>query len=301
MKPTLLIMAAGLGSRFGGIKQLAALGPNGEIIMDYSIHDAIAAGFGRIVIVLRRDIEREFHDRIGSRIESVCARTGVELRYAFQSLDDVPFPVPEGRTRPWGTGQAVLCAGEYLNGPFGVVNADDYYGKDAFFKLCGFLNETSGTDFCMVSYALGNTLSDNGGVTRGVCTCENGMLRDIAETREIVKSGRGAAANGRRLSLDTPVSMNMWGLTQAYLPLLEEGFDAFFRGISDPLKDEFILPEHIGTLLAEGRVSVRVLETDAVWYGVTYKEDSETVAGAIRRLVAKGIYRADLYSDLKGE
>ncbi|MBQ9859962.1 MAG: nucleotidyltransferase [Clostridia bacterium] len=304
MKTTLLIMAAGIGSRFGGgIKQLAPVGPNGEIIMDYSIHDAIKAGFNKIVFIIRKDIEADFREVIGDRIEKVCAAHGVEVGYAFQSLDKLPagYSVPEGRTKPWGTGQAVLVAKDLLQEPFAVLNADDYYGKVAFKELHDFLvSDATDKDFCMAGFLLKNTLSDNGGVTRGLCRANaEGYLTDVVETGDIVKTADGAASGDEAIDPDTPVSMNMWGLTPGYLSLLEEGFNEFLSGIeSNPLKAEYLLPIHIGGLLRANRITVKVLPTPDKWFGVTYKEDKELVINNFKKLIDAGEYAADLFSDL---
>ncbi len=304
MKTTLLIMAAGIGSRFGGgIKQLAPVGPGGEIIMDYSIHDAIRAGFNKIVFIIRKDIEKDFREVIGDRIEAMCREKNVEVDYAFQSLDKLPagFAVPEGRTKPWGTGQAVLVAKDLINEPFAVINADDYYGKVAFEKLHEFLvSKAADTAYCMAGFLLKNTLSDNGGVTRGVCQVNaEGYLTDVVETSDIVKTATGAAVGDRPIDPDSNVSMNMWGLTPGYMTLLEEGFTKFLSGIQgNELKAEYLLPIHIGELLRDGRVSVQVLPTPDKWFGVTYKEDKDLVIESFKKLIEDGEYALDLFSDL---
>ena len=308
MKTALLIMAAGIGSRFGGgIKQLEPVGVHDEIIMDYSIHDAIAAGFNKIIFVIRRDIEQDFRERVGTRVEALCRRLGVEVAYAFQSLEAVPAgcAVPEGRTKPWGTGQAVLAARDVIREPFAVINADDYYGKQAFRKIHDYLVEGH-TACCMAGFILKNTLSDNGGVTRGICRVENGMLTEVVETKNIVKIPGGAAVEGREIDADSFVSMNMWGFPAregekpAYLDVLETDFLRFFRECvpENPLKAEYLLPIHIGGLLQEGKIAVTVLETEDKWFGVTYREDKEEVVQSFRRLIDSGVYARDLYSDL---
>lgn len=305
MKTTLLIMAAGIGSRYGGgIKQLAQVDGSGHIIMDYSVHDAIEAGFNKIVFIIRRDIEADFREVIGSRIEAVCAGHGVEVAYAFQALTDLPggFSLPEGRTKPWGTGQAVLAAKDVISEPFAVINADDYYGKEAFRKIHDFLVSDAGENrFCMAGFILKNTLSDNGGVTRGICRVDgSGCLTDVVETHNILKTPTGAQANGTSLDVEAFVSMNMWGLTPAFLKTLEDEFRAFLEtaAVKDPLKAEYLLPVLIGRLVRDGAVSVRVLQTGDAWFGVTYQEDKEQVAQSFRELIDAGIYREDLYSDL---
>lgn len=304
MKTTLLIMAAGIGSRFGGgIKQLAPVGPNGEIIMDYSIHDAIKAGFNKIVFIIRRDIEADFKEVIGDRIEKLCSELGVEVDYAFQSLDNIPegAKIPEGRKKPWGTGQAVLVAKDLISEPFAVINADDYYGKEAFVKLHNFLtSEIKPNGFCMAGFVLKNTLSDNGGVTRGVCKMdENEYLTDVVETHDIVKTADGAETNGNKIDVESLVSMNMWGLAPEYMGMLETGFVDFFKTVdTNPLKAEYLLPIHIGQLLEEEKITVKVLSTPDKWFGVTYQEDKDFVIESFKKLIADGVYSADLFSDL---
>ena len=305
MKTTLLIMAAGIGSRFGGgIKQLTPVDASGHIIMDYSIHDAIEAGFNKIVFILRRDIEADFKEIIGHRIETVCRTCNVEVDYAFQSLNTVPvgIEVPQGRVKPWGTGQAVLSARQFIQEPFAVINADDYYGKEAFKRIHDFLvSEAVGNRFCMAGFALKNTLSDYGGVTRGICRINaDGYLTDITETSNIVKTAAGAAANGTPVAADALVSMNMWGLTPEFMEILDVGFRVFFETLvkQDPLKAEFLLPVFIGYLLQEHAVSVKVLATKDKWFGVTYQEDKKPVATNFLELTRAGVYQEDLYSDL---
>lgn len=305
-RTTLVIMAAGIGSRFGGgIKQLAPVGPCGEIIMDYSIHDAIEAGFDKIVFIIRRDIEKDFHEVIGNRIEAVCKKKGVEVAYTFQSLEDLPegYAVPAGRTKPWGTGQAVLCCKDIVKEPFAVINADDYYGKEAFVKLYDFLQEYSPEEpyrFCMAGFILKNTLSDNGGVTRGICRVDEAdFLEDVVETHDIRKTDQGAAVNGTPIDAQSHVSMNMWGLTPEFMKLLEQGFTEFFRNIAgNELKAEYLLPTYIGQLLRDGKVTVKMLETTDKWFGVTYQEDKPAVIESFKKLIADGVYNKNLFSDM---
>lgn len=300
METTLLIMAAGIGSRFGGgIKQLEPVDGGRHIIMDYSIHDAIEAGFNHVVFVIRKDIEAEFREVIGDRIAAVCAAKGVTVDYAFQDLHDIPGQFPEGRTKPWGTGQAVLAAKQVLKTPFVVINADDYYGKEGLRALHGHL--VSGGGDCMAGFVLRNTLSDNGGVTRGICKMdEKSCLTQVTETKNILKTAAGAQADGVELDLDSLVSMNMWGLTLDFLQVLEQGFAEFFEKEvpANPLKAEYLIPTFIGELLSQNKISVKVLKTNDAWYGMTYKEDVPAVKESFARMLAEGIYRADLFSDL---
>ena len=311
MKTTLVIMAAGIGSRFGGgIKQLAPVGLHGEIIMDYSIHDAMEAGFDKIIFIIRKDIEEAFREAIGERIEKICAKQGVEVAYAYQDRDDLPAGVtcPAERTKPWGTGQAVLACREILHEPFAVINADDYYGKEAFVKLHDFLTqyttEQAGA-LCMAGFILKNTLSDNGSVTRGICeTNADGYLTAVHETSNIVKVPDGAAVDedGTRtpVNAEAYVSMNMWGLTPEFMKCLEDGFVEFFENTPADklLKAEYLLPIYIDELLQKGKVSVKVLDSHDKWFGVTYKEDKESVMVAFKKLIADGVYREDLFGDL---
>lgn len=300
METTLLIMAAGIGSRFGGgIKQLEPVDGGRHIIMDYSIHDAIEAGFNHVVFVIRKDIEAEFREVIGDRIAAVCAAKGVTVDYAFQDLHDIPGQFPEGRTKPWGTGQAVLAAKQVLKTPFVVINADDYYGKEGLRALHGRL--VSGGGDCMAGFVLRNTLSDNGGVTRGICKMdEKSCLTQVTETKNILKTAAGAQADGVELDLDSLVSMNMWGLTLDFLQVLEQGFAEFFEKEvpTNPLKAEYLIPTFIGELLSQNKISVKVLKTNDAWYGMTYKEDVPAVKESFARMLAEGIYQADLFSDL---
>ncbi len=311
MKTALVIMAAGIGSRFGGgIKQLEPVGPNGEIIMDYSIHDAVEAGFDKIVFIIRRDIEADFREAIGNRMEQLCALKGVEIAYAFQEMDDLPegITVPEGRKKPWGTGQAVLACREIIKEPFAVINADDYYGKEAFVRLHDFLQgytPDKAAEFCMAGFILKNTLSENGGVTRGVCQLDaDEYLTGVHETSNIVKTADGAAIeeeNGLRpIDPMSYVSMNMWGLTPEFIQMLEKGFVEFFEKIDgNEEKAEYLLPIYIDELLQAGKVSVKVLETADKWFGVTYKEDKPVVVESFQNLIKTGVYEQDLFADWK--
>lgn len=310
MKTTLLIMAAGIGSRFGGgIKQLEPVGLNDEIIMDYSVHDAIAAGFNKLIFVIRKDIEADFRERIGDRIEVLCKRLNVEVHYAFQDMQDIPagFTVPADRKKPWGTGQAVLAAKELLTEPFIVINADDYYGKKAYKELYDWLQRPHAeTAVAMAGFILGNTLSESGGVTRGVCKLEGTRVTDVVETKNIVKTAQGAEADGKPLDLQNLVSMNMWafpgkqGETPWFVKVLEASFADFFREDvpANPQKAEYLLPTLIGALLRQDKCTVEVLPTDDKWFGVTYKEDKPAVVQSFRALIAQGAYQANLYGDM---
>ncbi|MCC8080695.1 MAG: nucleotidyltransferase [Lachnospiraceae bacterium] len=297
-KITLVIMAAGIGSRFGqGIKQLTPVGPGGEIIMDYSIHDALEAGFNKIVFIIRRDLEKDFREIIGNRIEKLC-----EVEYAFQELDDLPegFTVPEGRTKPWGTGQAVLTCRGLIQEPFAVINADDYYGKEGFVKLHDYLTAHASDQYhyCMAGFVLKNTLSDNGGVTRGVCRVdENNYLTDIVETYHIVKCPEGAMIETTQelIDVDSHVSMNMWGLTPEFLDVLEDGFREFLTGLTpDDVKAEYLLPSVIDQMLKKGQADVTMLETNDKWFGVTYAADKQSVIQSFEELIESGVYTSPL-------
>ena len=306
MKATLVIMAAGIGSRFGGgIKQLEPVGPGGEIIMDYSIHDALEAGFEKVVFIIRKDLEKDFKEVIGNRIERIA-----EVAYAYQELADLPegFTLPEGRTKPWGTGQAVLSIKGLVDGPFAVINSDDYYGKECFKNMHRYMTEEMDTerkiyDICMSGFILANTLSENGTVTRGVCQ-ENpdGTLKEVAETYQIRMTPEGLAGadeSGARIALDAsqPVSMNMWGLPASFLDELERGFPEFLASVPDgDIKKEYLLPRIIDKLIKSGQATVKILNTPDKWFGVTYKEDKEQVVNAIRGLIEAGVYKEKLFS-----
>ena len=301
---TLVIMAAGIGSRFGeGIKQLAPVGANGEIIMDYSIYDAIRAGCKKGVFIMRKDIEKEFKEVIGDRISKV-----LDVSYAYQELENIPkeYSVPKDRKKPWGTGQAVLSIKGIVNEPFAVINADDYYGTEGFKAIYDYLsNETQDNDVyncCMAGFILKNTLSDNGGVSRGVCTVDNdGYLKNVVETFEIeYKNGELTAKDeeGNPVDLDSEqvVSMNMWGLPNNFLSELEKGFEEFLGSITEKdIKKEYLLPLVIDRCIKEKKAKVKVLKTSDKWFGVTYKEDKELVIKSIRELIKKGVYPEKLF------
>ena len=300
---TLVIMAAGIGSRFGGgIKQLEPVGPNGEIIMDYSIHDALEAGFNDIVFIIRKDLEKDFKEVIGDRIAKKA-----KVSYAFQEMDDLPegFSKPEGRKKPWGTGQAILVCKDIVKNPFVVINADDYYGKEAFVKVHNYLvqdrEKNDKLDFCMAGFILSNTLSENGGVPRGVCQVdENEMLTGVIETHDITKGEDGAQipdGNGGYQTIDgnSRVSMNMWGFTPEILEELEKGFSIFLENLTpDDIKSEYLLPTIVDQLIQSKKAQVKVLETKDRWFGVTYKEDKQVVVDSFRRLIEEGVYASPL-------
>ena len=292
---TLVILAAGIGSRFGdGIKQLEPVDDGGHIIIDYSIHDAIAAGFKKIIFIIRHDIEKDFKDVIGNRIEEVCKPLGVEVCYTFQELTYVSGDIVMGRVKPWGTGHAVLCAADLIDSPFAVINADDYYGKDGFLKASEFLENG---EYGLVGYILKNTLSDNGGVTRGICTTEDGKLVGINETKNIVKDEDRASADGNPVDVNSVVSMNFWCYPKGFIDVLKKGFPKFIASMKDPNKDEYLLPIIADEMLKEG-VDFSVLPTNDKWFGVTYKEDKPIVVECFKKLIDTGVYKEDLYSDL---
>ena len=305
-KPVLVVMAAGMGSRYGGLKQIDPVGTQGEAILDYSVYDAHEAGFETVVIIIKEAIRKDFMDTVGARL----AKAPVEIRYAYQEIDKLPAPftVPEGRVKPWGTGHAVLCGAEAIDGaPFAVINADDYYGKEAFRiiynNLCS-AQDGQRYDYCMVGYQLGKTVTDNGSVARGVCTRdENGCLSRIVERTKIEKYPGGIhfTENGGEtwedLSEDTIVSMNMWGFTPSFLQELKDRFPAFLEKamVANPLKGEYFLPLPIEQLLTEGKARIRVLTTPDKWYGVTYAADKPMVVGAIRAMTDAGMYPDGLW------
>lgn len=302
---TLVIMAAGIGSRFGGgIKQLEPVGPGGEIIMDYSIHDALEVGFNKIVFIIRKDLEKDFREIIGNRIEKIA-----KVEYAFQELENLPegFTLPEGRTKPWGTGQAVLSIKGIVNEPFLVINADDYYGKEGFKKIHDYMvnemkEDATMYDMCMGGFILSNTLSDNGAVTRGVCTVnEDGTLNSVTETYGIALvdgelQASDEVGNPRSIKVEQHVSMNMWGLPATFLKELETGFPLFLNELkAEDLKAEYLLPKIIDQLIQSKKATVQVLETRDKWFGVTYREDKEAVVAAIGKLIETGVYKENLY------
>lgn len=275
---TLVVMAAGMGSRFGGLKQITPIGPNGEIIIDFSVYDAIHSGFSKVVFIIKKAIEHDFREAVGKRIEKMT-----DVEYVFQELDKIPtgFSIPEGREKPWGTGHAILCAKDAVKTPFAAINADDYYGKNGYKIIHDYL--TKNKKMCMVGYKLGNTLTENGTVTRGVCdTDKDGYLTSVTETFSLDKNSG--------IPLDTTVSMNMWGFDTNIFDELESGFEKFLSNLENPLKSEFLLPCIVDGMIKNYGEKVKVLTTDDKWYGVTYKEDVEPVKIAIKKLVDEGLY-----------
>ena len=292
MNKTLVILAAGIGSRFGGgIKQLEPIDDYGHIIIDYSIHDAIEAGFNKIVFIIRHDIEKDFRNVIGNRIEKTCESKGVEVAYAFQELNYYSHIENYGRTKPWGTGHAVLCASDQIEDAFCVINADDYYGQNGFVKAASFLEEKR---YGLVGYILKNTLSDNGGVTRGICQVDNGYLIGIDETKNIIKTSSGAEADGRVINVESLVSMNFWCYPLEFLEILKKGFPEFQANMQNPMKDEYLLPIIADEMLKKG-YEYTVLPTYDQWFGVTYKEDKAAVMKSFNIMIEDGVYTAELY------
>ncbi len=284
---TLVVMAAGMGSRFGGLKQAEPVGKNGEAIVDYSVYDAVAAGFDKVVFVIKHSIEKDFKELVGKRIEKK-----VETHYAFQEMNDLPggFVCPETREKPWGTGQAILSCRDLVNEPFVVINADDYYGKTAFKVMYEELKKQTG-DYSMVGFQVQNTLTDNGYVSRGVCQSENGYLTDVVEITKI-KDCMYEDENGNTVKLDPEhlVSMNMWGFTPDIFGYLEKDFIEFLKDNINEPKKEFFIPFEVDRLIKSGEKRVKILSTPDRWYGVTYKEDKQSVVDAIAKMTEAGMY-----------
>ena len=300
--PTLVVMAAGMGSRYGGLKQLDAVGPHGQVILDYSVYDAYRAGFERVVFVIKPEIEAAFRERVGERI----ARK-MDACYVFQTIEDLPagYSAPEGRVKPWGTCHAVLAARGEVDGPFAVINADDRYGPEGFRGIYEHFKHASAGEYCMAGYLLGNTLTENGSVARGVCeTDSEGRLVSVTERTRIEKTASGArytedgGASWTDIALDSTVSMNLWGFTRDFMDEAWTRFPAFLDRTlrENPLKGEYFLPGVVTQLLEEGRASVRVLRTRDRWYGVTYKEDRASVTAAFGRLTEEGVYPEELWA-----
>ena len=301
-KPVLVVMAAGMGSRYGGLKQIDPVGSCGEAILDFSLFDAHEAGFETAVIIIKSAIEKDFMEMVGKRLE----KCPMQIRYAFQEMDKIPegFSVPEGRIKPFGTSHAVLCAKDEIgDAPFAVINSDDYYGKDAFKVIYDYLLGAKENDYCMVGYLLGNTVTEHGGVARGVCCADaNGNLADIVERLRIEKYEDGIhftedGENWEDLAEDTIVSMNMWGFTPKFLDQLEEQFPVFMaeQVPENPMKAEFLLPRSVDALLKAGKATVKILKSSDRWYGVTYAEDKPMVVAALANLTRQGKYPDGLW------
>ncbi len=300
MKPTLVIMAAGMGSRYGGLKQIDPVGPSGEIVLDYSIYDAIEAGFGKVVFIIRPEIEKDFREVVGNKLEGK-----LEVEYVFQTLEDLPdgFSVPEGRTKPWGTGQAVLSARPAVHEPFAVINADDFYGREAFLVIARQLMgmDAESTESCMVGFYIKNTLSPNGSVARGYCDVVDGKLATVSERFEIERKVDGTiryVENGeeKEMADDDMVSMNLWGFSPHLFGFLERGFTDFLSRHGNELKSEYLLPELIDGMIKNGDTTVEVLSSSERWMGVTYPEDKPQVMAGIRELVERGAYPSNLWN-----
>ena len=298
---SLVIMAAGLGSRYGGIKQLEPFGPDGEIIMDYSIFDAIKAGFDKIVIIIREDLYDDFMNIIGNRL---LKSTNIPVHIVFQTLDGIPdgYKVPAGRTKPWGTGQAILSVSGYIDEPFLVINADDFYGRDSYIKSQIFLSNSilnlKKPKFCLAGYTLSNTLSNNGSVTRGICNCDDsGMVIFEIKYENDAITGLDSRGNRRMLSPDNIASMNMIGFTPAIFPMLKDKFTKFLDDLKykDPMRAEFLIPVAINELLSENLIDVEVVKTNANWFGITFKEDKPKVKSSINKLIENGSYPSSLW------
>ena len=298
MKPTLVLLAAGMGSRYGGLKQLDPMGPNGETLMDYSIFDAIRANFGKVVFIIRHDIEEAFKTQIGSKYEKY-----IPVEYAFQSLDDLPgnFKVPEGRVKPWGTGHAIYAARNVVKGPFVLINADDFYGRDGYAKVGEFLSQSSKNEFAMCGFLMKNTVSENGSVSRGICEIDSdGNLANVVEHTKIVKENGKYISNldnGEKVEFpgDTVVSMNMWGFQDTLFDYLEELFIEFLNEKGNELKSEFYIPFVVDALVKTGKCTAKVLISESSWFGVTYPEDKPEVQKNLAKLIADGVYPDGLW------
>ena len=296
MKPTLVIMAAGIGSRYGGLKQIDPVGPSGEIVLDYSVYDAIQAGFGKVVFIIRPDIEEAFKEVIGRKLDG-----RIEVEYVFQTLDKLPdgFSVPAGRTKPWGTGQAVLMAAPVVHEPFAVINADDFYGRESFRIVAEQLKtvDVNSTDFCMAGFYIKNTLSEHGGVARGWCDVKNGKLSHIVERFNIERKPDGVIRfDGGTMNDNDMVSMNTWGFTPQLFEKLESGFKDFLARKGSEPKSEFYLLEVVDSMIQRSEAEVAVLPTNEKWMGVTYADDKPQVVAGIRALIDAGIYPENLWA-----
>ena len=291
---TLLVMAAGMGSRYGGLKQLDAVGPNAETIIDYSVYDAIEAGFNKVVFIIRREFVNEFKAKITDKYSGK-----IQVQFAFQDIHDLPngFKCPEGREKPWGTGQAILSAATLIQEPFAAINGDDFYSRESF-KVVADYYKNGGNEFSMVAFRLNNTLSIFGGVTRGLCTVNDGKLETVVETDNLQQTDEGVSSD-RDIPLDgsEPVSMNMWGFTPILFDYLSEKFDEFLQEGKMELKSEFLIPNVINDLIQTDRESVHVLRSDSSWFGITYKEDKLYVVDEIQKLIDEGVYPQELFGN----
>ena len=282
MNTTLIVMAAGMGSRFGGLKQMEPIGPNGEVLLDFSAYDAKKSGFNKVVFVIKEEIEKDFKELVGKKIEKL-----IDVEYVMQDVSNLP----EGRKKPWGTTHAILCCKDVVKEPFAVINADDYYGANAFTEIHEHLEKAKGFDFCMVAYDLDKTLSENGTVARGCCEIENGNLKDIVERTKIDPQGRYTddGETWTQLPLDQKVSMNLWGFTPDIFAEMQKEYDDFMK-TANLLKDECLIPTLVDKLIKSGKATVKVYSNKDKWYGITYREDKEAVQKAMKELCDKGLY-----------
>jgi len=298
METTLLILAAGMGSRYGGLKQMDPMGPNGETVLDYSVYDAIRAGFKKVVFIIREDFAQAFREGVGARFEGK-----IEVEYAFQKLDDLPegFSVPDGREKPWGTTHAIRAARHVVSGPFAVINADDFYGADAYHRIADYFNESNHSEndishYCMVGYHINKTLSDHGDVNRGICSETNSLLSEVEEVTEIKREQDGKIygnqLDGTRIEINEHAlaSMNFWGFTREFFAQLEEHFIKFMKESGNELKSECYIPTLVDDLISQKKADCQLLETTSSWFGVTYPDDKPHVVEAISNLVAEGTY-----------
>ena len=298
MKPTLLVMAAGMGSRYGGLKQMDPMGPNGETLLEYSVFDAIRAGFGKVVFVIRRDFAEAFKTVLGNRFDDQ-----IEVAYAFQEMDDLPegFSIPEGREKPWGTAHAIFAARQLIQTPFAVQNADDFYGPEAYQVLARELLSMPENEACMVGYELANTLSEHGTVSRGICQTKEGYLQDVEEHLKIARTPEGRIADtlsdGTQIQMaeDEICSMNFWGFAPSFFAALEARFEAFLSAYGNELKSEWLIPPVVDDMIKKGEIRVKVLRSSATWFGVTYPEDKPWVVNKLAAMHQQGIYPARLW------
>jgi dTDP-glucose pyrophosphorylase len=299
VKPTLVVLAAGMGSRYGGLKQIDPIGPSGEVVLDYSVYDAIQAGFGKVVFIIRKDIEEDFREALESHYVGK-----IDIDYAFQSLEDLPegFDLPDGRTKPWGTTHATLACRDLVKEPFGVINADDFYGRSSFKILADWLIAHAETPnvYSLVGFTLAKTLSEHGSVSRGVCkVSDTGHLVEIEECHDIERKGEGIQLR-RAAGMDSAdgsevVSMNMWGFTPGIFGQMLEGFAEFYNGMADPQKSEYLIPNIIQDRITDGTIKVESLTSQEQWFGVTYTEDKPAVVASIQELIKAGVYPASLW------